>query len=329
MSSNSGIDVKLLLIEQQKSIDYDEKRYLGRNSKLNAQAKDNEKTILRSNQFNIQSLFGLNNIYRLRSELYPGANFKREYIVLDTVNRIPDDKTQNLKWNYVSTNVYQPTAVATKSPVRDLVGMRIYPIHLHGNLGNSGRYRWTFTILIEEFEEQAFIAHQSRRFHFMMRYTNIVPPDLTPVNDGFFWFNHPITTIDTLTVTIANPLVDVNLLSSVSPYNNSSVVTVTTTTIEVRLGFNPNFTIGNRFNFDNWSTTDPTADSEAIRIINDYGGHVLLSGTSTLLFAISPSIPPLVGALDGKMFLIYNESLRLVIPLELIFIDPNTNEIDT
>jgi hypothetical protein len=350
---DSEIDVKLLLIEQQKSIDFEEKRYLGRNNKSQVQAEHlidqpqagqpqasqlseqasgasgaNEASGTMSSYVNVVSLFNENNIYKLRSELNPCANFRREYLVLDTLNRIPNDRTGLLRWNYVSTNVYQATAVATKTPIRDLVGMRIYPIHLHGNLGLAARYGSTFSLLIEEFEEQAFIAHQDRKFHFLLRNTNSVPQDLTPMNDGFFWFNFPITTINTLTVSIANPLVKNNLLSAVSQLNTAGNVTVTTTTIQVSLSFIPYFVVGNKFNFDGWSTTNPTADSQAIATINKFTGLTLLSGTSTLLFAIDPPIPALVGALNGNRFVMYDETSRIIIPLEMIFIDPQSHEID-
>jgi hypothetical protein len=348
-SQESEIDVKLLLIEQQKSIDFEEKRYLGRNNKSQVQAEhlidqpqanqlseqasraneaNGQASGTMSSYVNIVSLFNENNIYKLRSELNPCSNFRREYLVLDTLNRIPNDRTGLLRWNYVSTNVYQATAVATKTPIRDLVGMRIYPIHLYGNLGLAARYGSTFSLLIEEFGEQAFIAHQNRKFHFLLRNTNSVPQDLTPMNDGFFWFNFPITTINTLTVSIANPLVENTLLSAVSQLNTAGNVTVTTTTIQVSLAFIPGFIIGNKFNFDGWSTTNPTADTQAIATINKFTGLTLLSGNSTLLFAIDPPIPALVGALNGNRFVMYDETSRIIIPLEMIFIDPQSHEID-
>jgi hypothetical protein len=92
----------------------------------------------------------------------------------------------------------------------------------------------TFTILIEEFSSQSFVGRNGRKFHFVL-YPFLMNPSSDPDNPsllgswtptnpyyefvtsgkggGWFWFNKPITEFSTLTVSMANPFVEVPIAS--------------------------------------------------------------------------------------------------------------------
>jgi hypothetical protein len=79
-----------------------------------------------------------------------------------------------------------------------------------------------FTLLIEEFSAQAFVGREGRKYHFvmfpyLMNKTNTKPYGTTTPADpyyefvtsgkgnGTFWFRTPITTFNTLTISMGNP----------------------------------------------------------------------------------------------------------------------------
>lgn len=326
-SEDAELDMKLYLISEQKRIDAEEA--YDKNQRGDAGA-------LVGTKVNLASIFGISDVYKLQRTLNPKSNYRHNYIVLDSVNRLPAYDQYHMSWQYVNDAVFQQGTVNTKGPVRDLVGMRVYPIRAVQNAEFSGIYDSNFTLLIEEFVAQSFVSHEKRNFHFMLRNTiNPQPPgvqttityqEFTPVNDGYFWFRKPITTINTLTISLGNPLVLIPIplptaFAVNSEFTNANPTMVTTTS-------DNGFSDGDRVIIENFTTDDPVADAVVIAAVNDPAGHIitLVDGISFTIPVDLSTITPSTDA--SSVSRITDESKRFIVPLELIYIEPDSSSID-
>lgn len=326
---DSEYDIHELLKQEQQNIDNEEKFDP---TKPQTNAKRN---LLASKAINIASIFGIKDKYQLQRSLHPQLQYTKNYIILDSKNRVPSNNLQQMQWLYLSDATFQQGTVNTKGQVRDLIGIRMYPLRAAQNFGISGAYNPTYTLLIEEFKAQSFIGHQGRNFHFMLRQTPnpTTPPtapavaqqELMPMNDGYFWFRKPFTTINTLTISLANPLVVINIPVAqqvlYSQYFTYGLTTVVVTP------FATGYTTGDTVVLSNFTTANPVADAAVIAQMNDPAGHVItVVDANTFIIPVDTStITPLETA---QPFYITDENLRVIIPFELIYIAPDSSALD-
>ncbi len=146
--------------------------------------------------------------------------------------------------------------------------------------------------------------------------------EYTPVNDGYFWFRKPITKLESFTISFANPLVIVPIpVPSVSAlcYNfssqNPTVINIANT-----------FANGTIVVVNFYTTGDPIGNQSEIANVNNPNGHII-----TVIDSQHFSIPvDLTGVtqLSFSTCKITDINQRLIIPLEIIYIEPDSNEID-
>jgi hypothetical protein len=182
----------------------------------------------------ITKLFDVSDKYKLQRMINPKAQYKYAYVLLDTNNAAPELSSDTVfGWNVVNFISQQSGTVSTVNNIRDLVGMRIFPVtmQLITPVGETGKtyvnnivnINNNFTILIHEFQAQSFVGREGRKFHFslfpaLMNPTTIFNPKLnaTPIDpyyefttsgkgNGWFWFRTPITEFSTMTISIGNP----------------------------------------------------------------------------------------------------------------------------
>lgn len=189
------------------------------------------------NNSSIASLFNISDTKYVQNMINPSSQYEYSYILLDTNNASPElSSDTTYGWRFVNTNTLSNGTINSVNNIRNLVGMRIYPVtmNLENNIGEPNKIYYNkvtninnnFTILIHEFQSQAFIGRNNRRFHFslfpvlMNRATEPINgypviPGL-PLNpyyelttsgkgNGWFWFKKPIIEFSTLTISIANP----------------------------------------------------------------------------------------------------------------------------
>jgi len=356
------IDIKELLKNEQSKIDNEEnydptnttKKYdrydntgntgnIGNKSNINL-VPNNLTTV------NIKSIYNLDTVYKIQRALHPQAQYIKNYIVLDSTNRdISNSDTYNMQWSYMNDAIFQQGTVNTKGKIRDLIGMRLYPIRISYN--NNTLYGFPtvppfYTLGITEFNSQSFIAQQGRKFHFMLRPTLTTdfdqtlaipypPPlydytELTPLNDGYFWFRKPYTSINTITITMGSPLVPMQL-----PINIYILPPGFTNTNPAILSYGVvggfQLATGNLIRVTGYTTANPIADAAAIAAINNPDGL-----TITVIDPYTFSVPvDLTGITQFGPYDLYvpnmtitTNALRLIVPLELIYIDSPTNTID-
>jgi len=180
-------------------------------------------------QYNLKGGFTRESLLAVKGIFTPENNHKKAYLTLDSsVAEFLEGNTK-LRWDYISTLTETPTSTNSTSKIRDVVEIRIYSMVV--NKFNSPMQR--STILIEEFAAQAFVAPNGRRFHTVGLLNDLdIPtdiraraasvaavgfaPDVTMhdkyellsgfrFNEGRFKFAQPITTFDSITISVGDP----------------------------------------------------------------------------------------------------------------------------
>lgn len=166
----------------------------------------------------VTDLLGLSIPFDLQQIFNPEASYTRNYIVLYSEYRNKGfSSPYKYQWNYTDTQNMMPGTTASIGGIRDIVAIRLikpYLPQLFPIFGTVPNYSERVSFLIEEFATQAFTAGDQRKFHFMLgTQTSFVSDDTTieDFSDGIFWVRKPLTNINTLTISIANPLIPYNL----------------------------------------------------------------------------------------------------------------------
>jgi hypothetical protein len=341
------IDMKEFQIQQQADIDKEDpfnpvKNIINDVSNLNSSINHNKHYDPSSiNNASVTTLFGISSPYKLQLLINPKSLYKSEYMVLDSKNRdfVPTQPTL-MKWRYSAGGQYSQGVITTVDKLRDIVGMRIQTILTR----NTYRYLFScplYTLQIQEFAAQSFVAHDDWRFHFAFRptydtrqSTDIISSlysVLKPLNDGYYWFEKPITEVNSFTVSIANPLVPVilpitNVVVPSSAFSVSNPVTIDISSHpEVPLRSFTYFAVGDLVRIVGFNTANPIADAAVIAQINDSAGHIITSASDTsITIAVDTStITPLTD--NSNPATIINETIRIIIPLEIIYIESSAD----
>lgn len=212
------------------------------NNEANIEAKPESKDSSHKKLVQIKKFFGLMDKWYIQRQINPKAQYQYAYILLDTNNTAPElSSDTKFGWKVINYTSQQTGTVNVVNNIRDLVGMRIFPVtmRLITPVGETGKnyvnnvvnINNNFTILIHEFQAQSFVGREGRKFHFALfpALMNIQyptkGPGFTPANpyfefttsgkaNGWFWFRKPITEFHTMTISIGNPFDLVKLSSN-------------------------------------------------------------------------------------------------------------------
>lgn len=180
----------------------------------------------------------MSSVLHMQRMLLPSTSYKYAYILLDTNNASPELSNGSVfGWNVLNFVSLQKGVVSVIGQLRDIIAMRLYPVTAIFNspipvpgkiwINNVINLNYNMTILIKEFQAQAYVGHNGIKFHFamypqVMNYDhNMIGFPLIPTRpyieyntiskgDGWFWFKTPITTVSTMTISIGDPF---NLLT--------------------------------------------------------------------------------------------------------------------
>jgi len=167
-----------------------------RRARFDSSKPDREFTTLVGKEINLNTLFNIDDLYKLQQVLAPKAQYRHVHVLLDTDNAAPElSSGTKYGWNFSDNALLQGGTVNTTGSAQNLVGMRIHPmktdltsnpshheaasfgpsINLVPSGGIQPIYRndfvnlnQNFTILIEEFSAQAFVGREGRKFHFVL-----------------------------------------------------------------------------------------------------------------------------------------------------------------
>lgn len=284
----------------------------------------------------ISKLLGMGSADEAVRILNPKSQYKKNHILLDSRYRIVDEQSPvnipSFKWNYIQNSQSSTEgSVNIIGNVRDIIGLRIYPFRIPYSENADNQYS-RISLLIQELSAQTFIAHENRKFHFMLN-TNIdgVFIDLAAdVYNGFFWFEKPITTLDTLTISFGNPLEQITFDRDrdFCSFNYFAMDPLTQITTEKE----HNLKSGDRVYFENFdvgivnpSLANQKATNDEIKtIINSDSGHEIVRINSTV-FTIKVDSSEIQNPITNLRVRVFFGSKRIFIPIELIYIQPNTD----
>ena len=306
------------------------------NSSSNSSSNDS------SNGFTLDNF--LSNPKKLTRILNPQSLYKKAYFILDSRYR-SSAGTNNLsnsitkyKWDFNLNS--QPSdnnsSVNVIGNMRDIVSLRIYPFRIPYNSLLDNKYK-RLSILIEELESQAFVAHEQRKFHFMLETdidSSFINLNTNKYNDGYFYFEKPITSIETISITFANPLekIDFNLDRcnyKVDHFSLNPLTKITTYNSNNADIFKHDLESGDRVYLTGFKTKELNSIlseqisidkniTEKINSINGYNISVLDDYSFSIDLDTSNTQNPLNSIFNN----VYFGSKRIFIPFEVEYIQP-------
>ncbi len=311
-----SVDIDALVTNAETALS-DQKRSVGQSSALSS-ASSSATVCVDS----IASMLGVGSIATLRRELNPDSCITRAYLLLDRryYSRIPSDNI-TFVWNISSQSAgYDVNSMCqTTTLLRRITGMKVLPFRFPSTL-NAVTEVNTISMLFQEFFAQAYVANENRRrFHFLLdiERTGSAPSDpYNLTNIGYnvceYLFDSPFTDLTTLTLTFANPF----RLLRLDP--DQLYGTIAAVGAECKITFTEanNLAVGDVIIVSGYSTTSPSDDSVEIALVNDPDGWATTAVT-TFTATIPIDLSGLVGVPVGSPYLVYFESKRFTIPLEV------------
>lgn len=253
----------------------------------------------------------------------PEAANRKNYIMLDTRHRLTDtDGTQEQAWNFLSGSTVNAEGVVNSlGNVKNVVSVQVFPIKIPFKSSIVANAYGRVSMLVKEWQNQAFVGQEGRNFHFMFSATvngNMI--DLVPLADptvGIFEFAKPITSIDKLTVTWGSPLepitFDLDRMNVTIGYTNPATFTT---------GVPHNLLSGDQVYFQTFTTNNPGADNAIIAQTNQVAGFnvVVTSTTSFQILELDYTAIPAPNRINPLVIQSYFGSKRIMIPLCLKYV---------
>jgi hypothetical protein len=299
----------------------------------------------------IVSMFGSSNPYDLTRMLNPNNLLRKTYLNLDTryASVVSNDRTK-FTWNYLENANVQFGSTNTTDKVRDIVSMKLmsFTMPLFEVLAKP-----FVTVLVDEFSGQSLISPQGRKFHFIGTFGSIGSVSIIDTkagitfdestNEGVFHFRRPITHLDKISLSMANPYHLISIHQDTYPGCALDVTTsppggpwfIKTLT---RTDASP-FQFIDIMYISGYMTSTPDLDLDLINFVNRAEGFRRIMGTFNPLVLhmepfligggiMAPSdvarmLPP-HGVQVGTITL-YIGDYRILFNLELTYIDPSIN----
>jgi hypothetical protein len=172
----------------------------------------------------IKKFLTASSLYDLQNIINPSSRYKKNYLVLDSRYRIQNNSITHFSWRYVETANNEIGFVNSIGTIQNIVSMRLSQAtfgfaDIINTVDYTSEYRNTnrVSVFINEFYSQSFISDADTNYHWILRIVNPVDTgtytefksqilQTEHFNDGVFNFVKPITKLDTLTITFADPV---------------------------------------------------------------------------------------------------------------------------
>ncbi len=164
--------------------------------------------IIPNGDVGVSQIFGTSEEQKIQRYFNPKALYRTRYIVLDSKYRSLTTVSTKLYWPIVEGQ-YAPDATSIVGRIRSIVMIKVYQFRIPYFAGRSDSIFNRISLLFDELSSQSFVCQESRLFHIMLqptvngRWTELDPEHF---NKGIFRFYQPITKLDSLTVTMGDPL---------------------------------------------------------------------------------------------------------------------------
>jgi hypothetical protein len=222
----------------------------------------------------IKSIFGLTDIYKIQKLFNESSLYQKNYISLDTSNANADQiNTKIYTWKYLGSPNVTSGSANTYVPLKNIVSMKLSPVKFN-DYRTFRDFYGIFSLLIDEFSAQAYIGHENRRFHFLLeaqRKGNFLEFNPHNFNSGVYTFQTPIKSVDSFTISLADPFRSIDLPSS---KQDCYMIYTNPLTIVTFLPFN--LATGNTVIIKNFTTNNSIADAALINAINSPTGYTTI-----------------------------------------------------
>lgn len=268
----------------------------------------------------ITKFMGIDNVEKIRRTLNPNSNYRQNYIMFDSRYRIGTyGNISVFSWVFVPNLTLASGSLNIYGTIRDIVALRVFPIRIPYVLAADTEQE-RISLNIVELSPQGFVAHENRRFHFMLRTAvagNWIDCQPFNFNDGYYRFQKPISTLNTLSLSFGDPIKQIEFDADRSNYQITYGALVTTITTDI----NNNLITGNKVYFEDFTTIDPTADADLIKIINGSDGF-FITFIAPDQFTIPIDTSSLAPTPPGIRLTVYFGSKRIYVPMEITYIEP-------
>jgi hypothetical protein len=286
----------------------------------------------------IGNMLGLSTASEAVRILNPNSMLRRNYMILDSRYRITSENQfgpiTRFTWSYILNSQAQGEgSVNVVGNVRDIVAMRVFPFRIP-YVDNADNTYKRISVLVEDLQSQAFIAHEFRKFHFFLEseidgaFINLLT---NKYNDGYFHFEKPITDLRDLNISFGSPLEPITFDNdrdkcSIDYFGIAPLTQITT--------FTPhNLANGDRVYFSEFDINPINPALAQQTIINDTIKNTINRKEGFLITVIDASnfsIPydtsAISNPINGLEVSVYYGSKRLFIPIELTYIMPERTE---
>jgi hypothetical protein len=300
-------------------------------------------------QLDLQNLLGMRTSEEAVRVLNPAALHRKNYLMLDSRYRIltsnDTNGIQQFSWNYIlKSQIEGQGSVNIIGNVRDIIAIRVYPFRIPYVESADNKYS-RVSVFIEELAAQSFLAHEDRKFHFMLKSeidSDFINLETDKYNDGFFHFEKPITTLNTLTISFGSPLEKITFendrgwcgidyfslapLTLITTYDSNAIPSTT---------LNHNLTNGDRVYFElfNAGAINPLLvqqvkiNDNIISGMNKTDGF-LITVVNPTQFSIAFDTSLIQNPTSEIRFRVFFGSKRIFLPIELTYIMPQIDSDD-
>jgi hypothetical protein len=251
-------------------------------------------------------------------------------VLLDTQNTPRINPDGSLTWLVSYDKTRDVGTVCLGTCIKNIIGVRLAPPRFeYTNEPYMTDPLTRFTVLINEFASQSFIA--TKRFHFMITGGEIRNLDSSSqynywefcthgFNRGYYWFNQPINELSQLTLSFGNPQefrIRTPQLQGVCVQSSNPLTIVCNATPNAQNYYmTPLFAIGEQVVVSGFTTGDAVADALLILSINSTLTVSGISATS-VQFAIDTST---MTTLNRDIVCnIQTNRYRSIFPLEIMY----------
>lgn len=299
---------------------------------------------------NLKNLLGLKTSEEAVRVLNPDSLLRKNFILLDSRYRILTTNDTggitSFSWNYIlKSQIEAQGSVNIIGNVRDIVALRVYPFRIPYVSSADNKYS-RISVFIEELGSQAFIAHEDRKFHFLLKSqidSDFINLETNKYNDGFYYFEKPITTLNRLTISFGSPLekiiFDIDRSWVSIDYFTNAPLTTFTTYSNNKLSTSPlphNLSNGDRVYFELFKTgfIDPALtdqvqiDADIKEAINREEGWlitVVSPGPLANSFTIPFDSSNIQSPITDIRFRCFFGSKRIFLPIEISYIMPQVD----
>lgn len=243
---------------------------------------------------------------------------KSTYVLLDSRYRVRSTATNIFQWT-ISPNPSDSTGtVATVSPMQNIIYMQFSEFHIPYTASADNIYK-KITLLIDEVQSAAVIAHENRHYHAMFD-TEIqgnrilCKPDVT--DDGRFRFAEPINFLKSITISFGGPF---NPLTFLPDFYKVTVSVNGPNSTYLTFLINHNVSDGEVVYITDFTTARPQIDFKAIAAITDVLGHTV-AVVNNLTLEINTDLSTTTMLSPNPTVECYITTRRVLIPLRFVYL---------